>query len=65
MTRKGRKKTLEIVLAIFVLCSVVKDIEFLVIKTDWTIISENIICKLFVVAVLFIVLSRLGWNWRK
>lgn len=65
MALKGRKKTFEIVLAIFVLCSVVKDIEFLVIKTDRTIISENIICKLFVVAVLLIALSRLGWNWRK
>ncbi|MDE7418527.1 MAG: hypothetical protein K2N44_19850 [Lachnospiraceae bacterium] len=65
MTLKDRKKTLEIILAIFVLCSVIKEIEFLVIKTDQTIISENIICKLFVIAVLFIALSKLGWNWKK
>lgn len=61
----NRKKTIEIVLAIFVLCNVVKYIEFLVIKTDQTIISENIICKLFIIAVLFIALPKLKWNWNK
>lgn len=61
----NRKKTIEIVLAIFVLCNVVKYIEFLVIKTDQTIISENIICKLFIIAFLFAALSKLKWNWNK
>ena len=59
------KKTIEIVLAVFVLCNVVKYIEFLIIKTDRTIISENIICKLFIIAVLFFALSKLKWNWNK
>jgi len=62
---KDGKKALEIVLAVFALCSVVKYIEFLVIKTDRTIISENIICKLFMIAVLLVALPRLGWDWGK
>lgn len=61
----GRKKTIEMVLAVFVLCNVVKYIEFLIIKTDRTIISENIICKLFIIAILFVALSKLKWNWNK
>lgn len=61
----GRKKTLAIVLAVFLLCDVVKDIEFLVIKTDQTILAENIICKLFILAVLLIVLPRFGLNWKE
>lgn len=68
MKRNGhmnKRKTIEIVLAVFVLCSIVKDIEFLIIKTDRTIISENIICKLFIIAVLFYALSKFNWNWSK
>lgn len=61
----SRKKTIEIVLAVFVLCNVVKYLEFLIIKTDRTIISENIICKLFIIAVLFAALSKLKWNWNQ
>lgn len=61
----NRKKTMEVVLAVFVLCNIVKYIEFLIIKTDQTIISENIICKLFMIAVLFVALSKLKWNWNK
>ena len=65
MTPTGKKNALKMVLIIFVLCSVVKHIEFLLIKTDRTIISENIICKLFIIVTLFIALSRLGWNWKE
>lgn len=61
----SRKKTLAIVLAVFLPCAVVKDIEFLVIKTDQTILAENIICKLFILAVLLIVLPRFGLNWKE
>ena len=61
----SRKKTLAIVLAVFLPCTVVKDIEFLVIKTDQTILAENIICKLFILAVLLIVLPRFGLNWKE
>ena len=60
-----RKKAIEAVLAIFVLCNIVKYIEFLIIKTDRTIISENIICKLFIIVVLFAALSKLKWNWNE
>ncbi|MBD5111687.1 MAG: CPBP family intramembrane metalloprotease [Ruminococcaceae bacterium] len=65
MTPTGKKNALKMVLIIFMLCSVVKHIEFLLIKTDRTIISENIICKLFIIVTLFIVLSRLRWNWKE
>lgn len=61
----SRKKTLAIVLAVFLPCAVVKDIEFLVVKTDQTILAENIICKLFILAVLLIVLPRFGLNWKE
>jgi len=65
MIPKSKKKALEIILAVFVLCSIIKYIEFLVIKTDQTILSENILCKLFIIVVLFIALAKLGWSWRK
>lgn len=54
-TKKITKKlsnNIVLILLLFVACSIVKDIEFIFIKTDQTILAENIICKLFCIAVL-------------
>lgn len=47
MNTKDRSRAVKVILGIFILCGVVKDIEFMVLKTDQTIIAENVICKLF------------------
>lgn len=47
-------KELLIVILTFVIVSIVKDVEFLFIKTDQTIIADNIFCKLFCIIVILI-----------
>ncbi len=60
----SKKKALFWVMVIYILCNIVRYIEFLFIKTDKTFLSENIICKLFTIAVIFFVLYKLGWKWQ-
>lgn len=55
-----KKKTIEIILSVFLLCSIVKNFEFLVIKTDQTFWAENILCKLFMLAVTAVLLLLYG-----
>lgn len=47
-------KELLIVIISFVIISIVKDIEFLFIKTDQTIIADNVLCKIFCIICIFI-----------
>lgn len=58
-----KRNPLIYIAVIFILCSIVKDIEFLFIKTDQTIIAENIICKLFCIAIIFIFNKLYGLSW--
>lgn len=71
MTKKKNKKPLAIkkrhviltIISIFLLCSTVEYIEFLILKTDQTFLAENVICKLFMVAVLYVALKKYHWRW--
>lgn len=59
-----KKKILAFIIGIFLLCSAVEYVEFLFIETDKTILSENVICKLFAIIMILLVMWRLGWKWR-
>lgn len=47
----------------FLLCSAVKDFEFLVLKTDQTFVAENIWCKLFCIGLIGLWLARRRATW--
>lgn len=53
-----KKKVMRFIILLFLLCSVVEYVEFLVIKTDQTILAENVLCKLFIIALILVVLWR-------
>lgn len=46
----------------FVVCFVIKDIEFLYIKTESTFIGENVICKIVCIIATVIVTYKLGYK---
>lgn len=52
-----------LVLLLFLLCNLAKDIEFIYIQTDRTVLAENLFCKLFTIAVSFFALRRLAWRF--
>ena len=58
-----RKKSLLLILGIYCLCGLVKDFEFLVLKTDQTFLGENIFCKLFTIVALIVCLHKLQLSW--
>lgn len=47
-----QKKTFLLILLLFLSCSIVEYVEFLFIRTDRTILAENILCKLFMIALI-------------
>lgn len=53
------KRSLWALLGIFAVCELVKDLEFLVLRTDRTVLGENVVCKLFMLAVIGL------WLWRR
>lgn len=57
------KKPILLILGIFLICGLVKDFEFLVLKTDQTFIAENIFCKLFTIGMIFFCLHKLKISW--
>ena len=57
------KKPLLLILGIYLICQLVKDFEFLVLKTDQTFLAENIICKLFAIGMIFFCLHKLRISW--
>lgn len=60
---KKNKKALVCLMAVmFVICSVIKDIEFLYIKTDSTFIGENVICKIVCIIATVITTHMLGYK---
>lgn len=59
-----RKKFWFYLLLIFLACEIIKYIEFIFIRTDETIIAENIICKLFCICVIIFFLYRTKQKWR-
>lgn len=50
---------------IYLLCEAGKDLEFLVLKTDQTVVGENIFCKLLALAVIGVSLRKLHLSWRE
>lgn len=57
------KKPFLLILGIYLICELVKEFEFLVLKTDQTFLAENIICKLFAIGVIFFCLHKLQFSW--
>lgn len=57
------KKVLLLILGIFLICSVAKDFEFLVLKTDQTFLAENIYCKLFAIVIIILSIRKLHFSW--
>lgn len=62
---KKEKKPIVSCVMIFAVCGVVRLIEYFVIRTDHTIISENFLHKVFGIVVLAIVLHSHGDNWKR
>lgn len=60
-----KKKIIGGILCLFFLCSVVEYVEFILIRTDQTILAENVLCKLFAIvligAVLYVTGKTPGW----
>ena len=59
---KSKKTILRALVIMFVICFVIKDIEFLYIKTDSTFIGENIICKIVCIIATAITAYKLGYK---
>lgn len=47
-----KKKIIGGILCLFFLCSVVEYVEFILIRTDQTILAENVLCKLFAIVLI-------------
>ena len=60
---QNTKKIPLMIIGIFVICSFVKDFEFLILKTDETFLAENIFCKLFAIVFIFLCLRKLNFSW--
>ena len=59
---KSKKTVIWTLVVLFVICSVIKDIEFLYIKTDSTFIGENVICKIVCIIATVIAVKKLGYR---
>ena len=57
MTNLTKKKTLAVIVISYIICSIVKYIEFFIIQTDQTFIADNVICKIFCIIFLAIILK--------
>lgn len=60
---RNRKAALFLILGIYLLCELVKDFEFLYLRTDQTFLAENIVCKLFAIGVIAFSLHKLHLSW--
>lgn len=59
----GKKNRLKMVLLVFLVCSVVEYVEFLFIRTDQTILADNIITKLFCVLAVICMMRVCGYRF--
>lgn len=59
-----RRQPITCITIIFILCSIVKYIEFLIIRTDQTVLGDNFINKLIGVVIIAISIRSLGYTWR-
>lgn len=63
MTKKPLTKSIKNCMFIFVICSIVRVIEYFVIRTDETILAENFLHKVFGIIVLVAVLKLAKLSW--
>lgn len=59
---KSKKYIIYAIVFLYVLCAIVKDIEFLYIKTDSTFIGENVICKIVCIVATVFLTYKLGYK---
>lgn len=59
---KSKKYVIWTIALAFIICSIVKDMEFLYIKTDTTFIGENIICKIVSIIATVVITYMLGYK---
>lgn len=60
--KKNKKAIVCSMAVMFIICFVIKDIEFLFIKTDSTFIGENVICKIVCIIATAITTYKLGYK---
>lgn len=58
-----KKRPVFYISLIFILCSIAEYIDFLLIRTDETILGDNLINKLFGIAVLMVAIKLMGYSW--
>lgn len=61
--KSNTTKGLLFILGAYFICELVKDFEFLILKTDQTFLAENIFCKLFAVGMIVFCLKKLHLSW--
>ncbi|ORX39467.1 hypothetical protein BCR36DRAFT_588270, partial [Piromyces finnis] len=57
-----KKSVILTIIGLYIVCELIKDIEFLLIKTDSTFIGENVICKIVCIIATVIVTKKLGYK---
>lgn len=61
--KNGVSRPVILIVLLFLLCDTVKNIEFLFIRTDQTVLAENVICKIFCIAVIAVTLKAIRLKW--
>lgn len=61
---KKKRNAMAVCLCLFVVLLAVHSFEALCLRMDETVLGENFINKLFGIAVLAVMLCRLGWKWK-
>ena len=60
--KSTKKSAIYLIALAFIICSIIKDIEFMFIKTDTTVIGENVICKIVCIITTVIIAHKLGFK---
>ncbi|MCQ2483508.1 MAG: CPBP family intramembrane metalloprotease, partial [Clostridia bacterium] len=60
--KSTKKRVIYLIALAFIICSIIKDIEFLFIKTDTTVIGENVICKIVCIITTVFIAHKLGYK---
>jgi membrane protease YdiL (CAAX protease family) len=70
MINLTKKKTLAVILISYLICAIIKYIEFFFIQTDQTFIADNVICKIFCIIFIVVVpriyklsFAEIGFNF--
>ena len=63
MTKLGKRHTLMVIALTYLVCAIVKYIEFFFIQTEQTFIADNVICKLWTILILVLALRATKSNF--